>query len=205
MMLKAYLLPSLSQSSSFLWEIRLFHNHVNKHVNNQRQNFSSFLTSQTSNSQVQKQLYVQNGMGYTHQILKQCSKSRRLMQNPVNVEKNVADLYRFLTWTITNVSAPTKVLGRLLKKKNIIFRMETWRWVWASWEQRSSLWQNSHLQTHRPNSQGWAPSVLLSCHVCMCFLWMFRDLWIYWWWFLFTYFSIYLSIYIYLWLVCYEL
>ena len=51
--------------------------------------------------------------------------------------------------------------------------------------------------THRPSSQGWAPSVLLSCHVmciCVCVLYRyilgFGD--ICWWWF---YFSIYLYTY----------
>ena len=56
--------------------------------------------------------------------------------------------------------------------------------------------------THRPGSQGWAPSVLLSCHVmcnlCMCFVWIFWGLWIYVGGFiyLFLYLSIYLSIYL---------
>ena len=46
--------------------------------------------------------------------------------------------------------------------------------------------------THRPSSQGWAPSVLLSCHVmCICVC-VFMDILgfvdMYWWWFLFIYF-----------------
>ena len=54
--------------------------------------------------------------------------------------------------------------------------------------------------THRPSSQGWAPSVLLSCHVmcnlCMCFVWIFWGLWIYvGGFYLFISLSIYLSTY----------
>ena len=52
--------------------------------------------------------------------------------------------------------------------------------------------------THRPGSQGWAPSVLLSCHVmcnlCMCFVWIFWGLWIYVGGFIYLF--LYLSIYL---------
>ena len=76
-------------------------------------------------------------------------------------------------------------------------------WILGVWGELAS-----HKRLFNPPPQfsrlGTQCPALMSCHVylCMCFLWMFWDLWIYWWWFLF---SIYLSIYIYLWLVCYEL
>ena len=59
--------------------------------------------------------------------------------------------------------------------------------------------------THRPSSQGWAPSVLLSCHVmriCVCVLYgYFGVCGLYvGGFYLFISLSIYLSIY--LWLVC---
>ena len=57
--------------------------------------------------------------------------------------------------------------------------------------------------THRPSSQGWAPSVLLSCHVmCICVYgyFMYMDIWGLWIYvggfYLFISLSIYLSIYL---------
>ena len=50
--------------------------------------------------------------------------------------------------------------------------------------------------THRPGSQGWAPGVLLSCHVmCICVCVFCMDIlgfvYICWWWFLFLFLSTY--------------
>jgi hypothetical protein len=69
----------------------------------------------------------------------------------------------------------------------------------------------SHKRLFNPPPQfsrlGTQCPALMSCHVylCMCFVWVFWDLWIYvgGGFYLFISLSIYLSIY--LWLVCYEL
>jgi hypothetical protein len=80
-LLKAYLLPSLSLSS-FPREIASFHNRASGfrgHVNARRVTFLHveklpFLGSRRSDSRVQKQLYLQNGTGYPHQILNEHGK-----------------------------------------------------------------------------------------------------------------------------------
>ena len=78
-MLKAYLLLSLGLSSSFPREIASFHNHASGfrgRVNARPLHVQKlpFLGSRRSDSREQKQLYVQNGTGYPHQIVNEHGK-----------------------------------------------------------------------------------------------------------------------------------
>jgi hypothetical protein len=115
-MLKAYLLPSLSLSSSFPREIASFHNRasgfrgrvkarrVTERVCGRFLHVEKlpFLGSRRCDSRVQKQLYLQNGTGYPHQILNEHGKR---VDNPKSGEtwKTIfADLHRFFAWTVTS-------------------------------------------------------------------------------------------------------